>query len=121
MLVATHWSTAAPVQQLVAEGRARAGVYFLQDYEVWFFAEDDADGRAEVRRTFDLLPEKIVKSEWLAGLLRGDGHDTHKIPIGVDLGFFHDRADASVTFFASGPFAPSAGSNCTFAFSASDL
>ena len=33
----------------------------------------------------------------------------------------HAYADASVTFVASGPFAPSAGSNSTFAFSASDL
>src|SRR5690606_26531648 len=33
----------------------------------------------------------IVKSDWLAGLVAADGHDTHKIVLGYDLGFFHPR------------------------------
>lgn len=91
ILVATHFYTAQPVHDLVASGRARAAAYFLQDYEAWFFPEHDRANRAAVRASYDLIEHKIVKSEWLASLLAADGHATHRIPIGLDHGFFYPR------------------------------
>ena len=44
-----------------------------------------------MKQTYDLIPDKIVTSEWLLGLLRQDGHDARKIPLGLDLGFFYPR------------------------------
>jgi len=91
VLVATHWSTARAVHDLVNAGRARVSVYFLQDYEAWFFAEDDLQNREIVRETYDLIEHKIVKSDWLASLLERDGHHTYKIPLGMDHGLFYPR------------------------------
>jgi glycosyltransferase involved in cell wall biosynthesis len=89
--VATHWTTARWVARLVASGRARAGVYFIQDYEPWFFPETDGRSRARVRETYGLLPHRIVKSDWLRGLLQGDGVTARRIPLGMDLGVFYPR------------------------------
>lgn len=91
ILVATHWTTARWVRDLVDAGRAQHAAYFLQDYEVWFHPEADVQARARVKQTYDLIPDKIVTSEWLRSLLRQDGHDARKIPLGLDLGFFYPR------------------------------
>lgn len=91
IVVATHWSTASWVAGVLASGRARVGVYFVQDYEPWFFPEEDRASRARVRGTYGLLPHRIVKSAWLAGLLASDGFTSHQIPLGMDLGMFYPR------------------------------
>ncbi len=89
--VATWWVTAPWVANVVRSGRAKQGVYFLQDYESWFFPESDARARARVKETYSLLPHKIVKSEWLKQMLARDGFPTHKIHLGMDLGVFYPR------------------------------
>jgi glycosyltransferase involved in cell wall biosynthesis len=91
VVVATHFSTALLADELVSSGQADVAVYFLQDYEPWFYQEWQEAERDAVRATFDLLPNKIVKSEWLRGLLDADGHGCEKIHIGMDLGFFYPR------------------------------
>lgn len=113
ILVATHFLTAQHVHDLVASGRARAAAYFLQDYEAWFFPEHDVRNREIVRSTYHLIQHKIVKSDWLASLLAEDGHATHKIPIGLDHGFFYPRpvpkADPPVVFAMARPATPRRG------------
>lgn len=89
--VATLWITAPWVANIVRAGRAKQGVYFLQDYESWFFPETDPRARARVKDTYALLPHKIVTSEWLRQLLATDGYQSHKIPSGMDLGIFYPR------------------------------
>jgi GT2 family glycosyltransferase len=89
--VATLWITAPWVANVVRTGYAKQGVYFLQDYESWFFPETDYRARARVQDTYALLPQKIVKSEWLKQMLVQDGFPTHKIPLGMDLGVFYPR------------------------------
>lgn len=91
ILVATHWKTAKSVQQLVDNGRAKTAAYFLQDYEAWFYPEQDAKSRQKVVDSYRLVGNKIVKSDWLAGMLAKDGYDTHKIRLGMDLGVFYPR------------------------------
>ena len=89
--VATLWNTAPIVAQLVRQGKARMGAYFIQDYEPWFFPESDEVSRQRVQRTYSLIPNRIVKSRWLAGMLAADGYRTHQIPLGMDLGQFYPR------------------------------
>ncbi|MSQ47931.1 MAG: glycosyltransferase [Deltaproteobacteria bacterium] len=89
--VATWWITAPWVADVVRTGRAKQGVYFLQDYESWFFPETDHRRHAWVKDTYNLLPWKIVKSEWLKRMLAQDGFPTYKISLGMDLGVFYPR------------------------------
>lgn len=88
---ATHWNTAEWVHDLWKSGRASQAGYLLQDYEPWFFPESDKVAREQVRATHALLPHRIVMSDWLRELLRQEGHDSHKIPLGLDLGQFYPR------------------------------
>lgn len=88
LAVATLWSTAEVVRDVVSDGRAGAGVYFLQDYEPWFFPEADTAARRKVAETYAMLPHRIVKSDWLADKLADDGHDTHKILLGMNVDVF---------------------------------
>jgi glycosyltransferase involved in cell wall biosynthesis len=91
IVVATHWTTAAWVGRLVDTGRAKHSAYLVQDYEPWFFPEEDAAGRARVKRTYDMIPHKVVTSEWLRAMLERDGYEARTIPLGLDIGFFYPR------------------------------
>ena len=91
IVVATHWTTAPWVAALGKSGRAGTGVYFIQDYESWFFHETDQKSRAQVKKTYELIPHKIVKSDWLKGLLECDGFPVSKIRLGMDLAMFYPR------------------------------
>lgn len=89
--IATHWTTAPWVYDLMKAGRAGVGVYFVQDYESWFFPEEDHVSRAKVKETYELISHKVVKSDWLKGLLENDGYSAIKINIGIDLSMFYPR------------------------------
>lgn len=89
--VATHWTTAGWVSKLVSAGRAAAGAYFLQDYEGWFYPDTRADLRTAVKKTYAMIPHRIVKSDWLSALLEADGFPTKKILLGMDLKLFYPR------------------------------
>ena len=91
IVVATHWSSAAWVRELVDIGRATHAAYLVQDYEAWFYPEDDEQTRARVRQTYGLIDHKIVTSAWLQGLLAADGYESTNIPPGLDLGVFYPR------------------------------
>lgn len=88
--VATLWSTVPWVDEL--KDRVRTSIYFLQDYEVWFFPEEDQVARQRVRNSYRLLENGIVKSEWLKNKLALEGFITKKIPLGMDLAVFYPRA-----------------------------
>lgn len=92
IVVATHWTTASWTADLVKSGRAGAGVYFLQDYESWFFPESDMASRTRVLETYKLIPHKIVKSDWLKGLMENDGFPVKKIHLGMNLSIFYPRS-----------------------------
>ncbi|MCF6355615.1 MAG: glycosyltransferase [Candidatus Polarisedimenticolaceae bacterium] len=89
--VATHWTTAGWVSKVLSTGRAKTGVYFLQDYESWFFPESDVDARTKVKNTYSMIEHKIVKSSWLQKLIQTDGYQSEKIWLGMDLGVFYPR------------------------------
>jgi len=89
--VATLWNTAPWVAELVRKGRAYEAVYFIQDYEPWFFRKDQKKLRQKVKGTYRMIENKIVKSEWLRQKMAASGFDAQKIPLGMDLGRFYPR------------------------------
>jgi len=91
VVVATHWTTAGWAQALVAAGRARIPVYFVQDYEPWFFPESESAARARVEATYSDYEFLVVKSEWLRDLLRALGREPVKIPLGMNLSIYYPR------------------------------
>jgi glycosyltransferase involved in cell wall biosynthesis len=91
VVVATHWTTAAWVRELLAAHRARHAAYFVQDYEPWFFSEAETAERERVKQTYELIAPKIVTSAWLRELLAADGYESQVVPLGLDLGFFYPR------------------------------
>lgn len=88
--VATLWTTAPTISQLVKAGRVQVGVYYIQDYESWFYSPTDPQ-REQVKQTYPLLSHRIVKSDWLRNLLKKDGYETKKILLGMDLDIFYPR------------------------------
>lgn len=89
--VATLWNTAAWVRDAVHSGKAATAVYYIQDYEAWFFPEDRQSERRRVLQTYDMIHRKIVTSDWLRGMLAKHGYEAHKIVYGMDLERFYPR------------------------------
>jgi len=89
--LATLWSTAPLVRDLIASRRTQTGVYFLQDYEPWFFPETSSAMRRRVVDTFSMLPHHIVKTQWLRDMIAKHDLSPHKIRAGMDLGIFYPR------------------------------
>lgn len=90
VIVATLWSTAEKVARVVRDVRpAAVPWYFVQDDETRFFAERDAVGRRRVLDSYAAIPNRIVKSTWLADLLAERGFDSHKVPLGMDLDVYY--------------------------------
>lgn len=92
IIFATHWNTAPWVQQLWQAGRSRCAAYLIQDYEPWFFPESAVAQRQQVLDTYQMLPQRIVMSEWLQTRLAQDGYSSDKITLGMDLGQFYPRS-----------------------------
>ncbi|MFP8872033.1 MAG: glycosyltransferase [Myxococcota bacterium] len=93
IIVATLWSTAAKVRRIIDERQPRAiPWYFVQDDETRFFHDLDTGGRARVMESYKLVPNMIVKSEWLRAILAERGHDSHKVGLGLDLDLFYPES-----------------------------
>jgi glycosyltransferase involved in cell wall biosynthesis len=99
VVVATEWRSVRPAHDIVQRGRAKASAYFLQDYEAWFIPETQRRARKRVIDDYALIPNRIVKSDWLAGKLAEHGYATTKIALGMDLDQFYprDRQDQAPT------------------------
>lgn len=85
--VATMWTTAATVADLKFAGTAKAAAYFVQDYEAWFYDKGD-ERRDLVRGSYARIPNRIVKSQWLADKLKRHAADSTQIALGLDLDLF---------------------------------
>ncbi len=89
--IATRWTTAQLVANLIKLEKTKIGVYFVQDYESWFYPESETEIRDQVIATYSMLEHKIVKSSWLQKLLIKDGYQSHKIWLGMDLDVFYKK------------------------------
>lgn len=90
VLVATHWHSAAWVAELARRQPQAKTAYFIQDYEAWFYPENDPH-RAQVKASYALIPQRIVKSAWLRDLLAKDGYTARQIHLGMNLDVFYPR------------------------------
>lgn len=92
VVVATYWTTA---YNYIPSLRARydfVSVYFVQDYEVWFYPEDDFVNRRKAAATYTMTDHRVVKSQWLKRLIeREHGVGCDQIHLGLDLGIFRNR------------------------------
>jgi len=90
VVVATLWSTAPKVHRIVTETIPGAVPwYFVQDDETRFFPSFDRSARQAVLDGYPLIPNRIVKSEWLEGVLAGRGFASERVPLGLDLDAFY--------------------------------
>jgi GT2 family glycosyltransferase/glycosyltransferase involved in cell wall biosynthesis len=89
IVVATLWSTAEKVDRIIQKMPHAVPWYFVQDDETGFFHGKDTHGRQRVVDSFGLVPNKIVKSQWLHDRLEDYGHSSEIVPVGFDLDSFY--------------------------------
>ena len=66
VIVATLWSTPALIAPVAARWPEKLYVYYVQDYEPWFFAEDDPS-RTIALDSYTLIPNMVLmaKTDWI--------------------------------------------------------
>lgn len=90
LVVATAWETAYPVALLQRLRPGLRAAYFVQDYEPDFYTGSRPDLEVRAERTYHLVDNQIVKTRWLARLLKPFGKEVRIIPLGLNLDFFYD-------------------------------
>jgi glycosyltransferase involved in cell wall biosynthesis len=91
IVVATFWVTAHDYLSALRQHSRFASVYFIQDYEAWFYDETAYDMRRAVVRTYAEAAHHIVKSRWLKEKVDGHGVSCDIVPLGLDLDVFYPR------------------------------
>ncbi|MCK6485026.1 MAG: asparagine synthase (glutamine-hydrolyzing) [Phycisphaerae bacterium] len=92
VVVATFWTTAYDYLPALRERYDFLSVYFLQDYEVYFYPASDVETRRKARSTYAMADRRIVKSRWLKELVESrHGTPCDIVHLGLDLGIFRNR------------------------------
>jgi len=91
IVVATSWETVKPALGVVERSHHAKPVYFVQGFEVDIIEPEEEEKRAEARATYDQIPTRVVKTEYLRTRLREIGLDAHKIRPGMNLDIFYPR------------------------------
>ncbi len=92
VVVATFWVTAHRYMRRLRERYPDiVSVYFIQDYESWFYPEDDWMHRRNAIHSYLTTERHIVKSRWLAEMVDQHGPRCEIVPLGLDLGVFYPR------------------------------
>ncbi len=92
IIVATLWVTAEWADNIQKSGRAAKSVYFVQDFEPWFFGEQQQEMRSRVLAGYRKIQQRIVKSDWLQALLADHYLNSQKISLGLNLEVFYPRS-----------------------------
>src|SRR4029077_8392872 len=90
VVIATYYVTAYDYLPYLREHYGYPSVYYLQDYEAWFFPDGDPR-REQFVATLGMADACVIKSDWLADLLAAHGHASVKIHQGIDLDIFYPR------------------------------
>lgn len=94
VVVATLWSTPALIAPVAARWPRKLFVYYVQDYEPWFFAEDD-ESRAIATDSYTLIPGMalMAKTDWICGTVeRLHGRPVYRVAPSLDREVFHPGA-----------------------------
>ena len=107
VIVATLWSTPALVAPIVAEWPDKLYVYYVQDYEPWFFSEHDAN-RSTALESYTLIPDMVLmaKTDWICRTVQ-ERHNrpVYRVAPSLDHNVYHPdpndaRADDQVCIAA---------------------
>jgi len=90
-VVATYWTTAYYVSEMIKNNLKTIPLYFIQDYESWFYPESDKKTGFKILNTYDLIKNKIVYSEWLKQKISRHSNNVIKITPGINLDIFYPR------------------------------
>ncbi len=92
VVLATFWTTAYDYLPELRRRYDFVSVYFVQDYEVFFYPESDLEHRGRAAQTYAMSEHRIVKSSWLKNLIESKhGVPCEKVHIGLDLAVFRNR------------------------------
>lgn len=91
IVIPTFWLTAYDWLPRLKEQHKFRSVYYVQDYEAWFYPDHHPD-RQRVIDTLGMTDERVVKSQWLADLLAAHRQSSVQIHQGIDLDIFYPRA-----------------------------
>lgn len=91
ILLATSWETVRPVVDVGARMPGARAVYFVQDFEADFYPATDGETRERVLATYNMIPDRVVKTEYLQQRLGARGWESHRILPGMDLDLFYPR------------------------------
>ena len=71
VIVATLWSTPALIAPVAARWPEKAFVYYVQDYEPWFFP-NDRESRATALESYTRVPNMVLmaKTDWICRTVR---------------------------------------------------
>jgi GT2 family glycosyltransferase len=93
IVVATFWTTAYYWFKKILEYNPHVlPFYYIQDYESWFYKKKNSN-RKRVIESYSIIPNRIVKSDWLTNMLKEQGYSTHKIHLGLNLDIFYPRGN----------------------------
>ena len=91
VIVATLWSTPALLAPVAARWPEKLYVYYVQDYEPWFFADDDPS-RTIALDSYTLIPDMVLmaKTDWICRTVQ-ERHDrpVYRVAPSLDHSVFH--------------------------------
>ncbi len=92
VVIATFWTTAYYwLPEIMKKNPGLTSVYFLQDYESWFYPENKRALRQKIIDSYGNTHYRVVKTQWLKEKLAEHGYKAHKIHLGLNLEVFYPR------------------------------
>lgn len=89
LVVATKWETVYAAQVLKEIKPELELAYYVQDFEPDFYLPEHPNLAAQAERTYSLVRHQIVKTRWLQELIEQYGGQVRRIPLGLNLDYFH--------------------------------
>ena len=99
VIVATLWSSPAQIAPMAVRFPDKLYVYYVQDYEPWFFPADPKS-RTIATDSYTLIPDMVLmaKTDWICRTVRErHGRDVYRVAPSLDHGIYYppDERDAS--------------------------
>ena len=91
VIIATLWSTPALIAPIATQWPDKLYVYYVQDYEPWFFA-DDVQSRNIALDSYTLIPDMVLmaKTDWICRTVEDrHGKQVYRVAPSLDHSVFH--------------------------------
>lgn len=96
VIVATLWSTPALIAPIAVQWTDKLYVYYVQDYEPWFFPADDAS-RQIALDSYTVVPNMVLmaKTDWICRtVLKHHGRHVYRVAASLDHDVYYPNAIA---------------------------